>query len=380
MSRSSPCVCIITLVASALSHSFFFFFSVVAGWHPSSLQIQVHSLATGVAICSALLAKGSSRVAFALWSHISKCGNNGGAGGLATSAQLDLTPFQHVSLAPEHTCIIILHPHHACHPRSLSAPPAPALPPPRPRPPPPPLSTAPTTILPSPSSPVPHQTPRSTLRRSRTSAPLRSHTLLDVSSHRIQSHPPHVAHPTRGAPPPVSLLARPGAVVFHSASTAPWMPLGDPPYSTSSLGSLPLRCRVPTTATSQTFLSCPSTWIPSHSQTLSPLLDRCVAEKHLCARIPWGTRLHLASHTLGNIPRFTAPPIPSQIPQEHRPPVFHSIRAVSHSTISCPSFHAASIPALRSDPSGASATLSPCLLSILVISILSAYNQMLTSI
>lgn len=196
-------------------------------------------------------------------------------------------------------------------------------------------------------------------------------TLSDLSSHRTPNRPPRVVHPTRDVHRHGSLLALPGAVVMYNASTPLSMPLGVHPYSINSLGSLPWRCPVPSTVISQTFLSYLSTRILSHFQIPCPLLDLCVAEKHLCARIPSRVALSLprASHSIGSIPRFSDPPILFQNVPGHHCLVSHSIQAESLSTISCLSSHAASIPARRAEPS---LSLSLC--------ILLAYNQSLTFI
>ena len=301
---------------------------------------------------------------------------------------MSLTPFQH---DPSLSLTALYHysrsVHNACHHRSLPAPPRSALPAPH---------TRPAALQPGPSFPLlcpltsyhpqPAVHSRTLLSPPRLLSPIRLHdppylalvcparlrpySLPHISPHRALNHPHHVVHPTRGAHLLGTFLVLPGAVVMHSASTVLSMPLGVHPYSINSLGSRLLRCRVPPTAISQTFPSCLSTRILLHSQIPSPLLDLCVAEKHLCARILSGVAmsLPLASHSLGNT---LGRPIPFRIVQRHPRLVSHSIPAMSLSTISCPSSHAASIPALRSEP-------SPSLSNIHSL-ILSAYNQTLTS-
>ena len=136
-----------------------------------------------------------------------------------------------------------------------------------------------------------------------------------------------------------------------NASTPLSMPLGGRVYSISSLGSLPLRCQVPPIAISQTFLSCLSTRIFLQFQTPCLLLDLCVAERRLCARIPSevAPSLPLQSHSSGNIPRPTDPQVPCQVVRGRHHLTSRLIPAESHSKISCPSSPAVSIPALRSE-------------------------------
>lgn len=242
-----------------------------------------------------------------------------GAVSLAASARprcIVFTSFQHVSLV---LCIIILltYTRDAHNPRTSPASAPSALSAPHTRPATPRLSISPSllysllipstahhplTNIPVPTSPlVPYHTPRFTLPRSRMST-ASLYTLSDVSSRRTLSHPLHV-HPTRDVPRPVSLLAPAGAVVMPNASTPLSIPMDGHPSLINSPGSPHLRCQVLSIVISQTFLSCLSTRLLLHFQTPYLLLDLCVAEKHLCARIPSrvAMSLPLASHPLGNI-------------------------------------------------------------------------------